>query len=60
MEYEVGLFELGPEGVRLVGRTTAPDLVEVVRGQLVRDRAQEIERLTSPLRLVRDVEDHDG
>ena len=50
----IALFSISTEGVRLIGRTSDPELVAQVRDRLAADRRREIARLEPPVRLVRD------
>lgn len=49
---QVGLFASSDHGVRLIGRTTAPDLVEAVRSRLVSEQRRQLAELEPPVHLV--------
>ena len=45
MKFEVGLFEIESGGVRIVGRSTDPQLVADARALILADRRAEVARL---------------
>jgi hypothetical protein len=49
---QVGLFASSDRGVRLIGRTTAPDLVEAVRSRLASEQRRQLAELEPSVRAV--------
>jgi len=47
---QLGLFSSSDHGVRLIGRTAAPDLVEAVRSRLAEERRWQLAELEPPAR----------
>lgn len=54
---EVALFSSDGGAVRMVGRSTEVDLVELVRERIAAERRRELADLEPPVRLVRPSED---
>lgn len=52
MEYEVGLFAVSSNTIKLVGRSVAPELVASVREGIAAERRQELAQLVPTVRLV--------
>ena len=51
---QVGLFATSGDGVRLLGRTSEPDIVESVQERIVAERRRELAEIEPPIRLVAD------
>jgi hypothetical protein len=52
MKYEVGLFDVSSDSIRLVGRSAEPELVASVCEVIAAERRQELAQLTPAVRLV--------
>ena len=53
MDLEVCLIATDEEGVRLIGRSADPELVELVRERIAVERRRELARVEQPIRIVR-------
>ena len=49
---QVGLFTTSDAGVRLLGRTSEPDIIASVQERIAAERRRELAELEPPLRLV--------
>ena len=54
---EVALFASDDAGVRMLGRSTEHELVEMVRDRIAAERRRELSEIEPPVRLVRPSED---